>query len=919
MSFRVRLAPYLVSRRLSDRVGLLWHGASGTGRGIILHIKVRGQTLGCSLNPMQSASSNYWWKSRLSRNTMPRPQTSLASWTPWTRDTRANWRPVLQPAPEPFPRSLRVLSASWDSEQAIRDARRGSCLLQVLTLVCTSAPQPGTAVCTILPCTAVFYNTVPLIRPDFQWEPRGLERDARSNQDQIDELEYVLQSWAPQISGLCVLHLPHIGPSCYCDARLLSAPACILGPSSSFYSTLTDCVADMEYTPQRPELPAPGDHRPPLPRRRGPNGPAQVKAAAPTSLPIERDTTQTANTGSARRTSWPTAPLPTPSQGGTSPREPLPRKRRGPGTQLNARHELNSLPDLPMLPVKPLHSISTELIPLYSRYGDPAVELPMDATLKQAHHPRARLLELDVGVCRLRLVDISEVPLSSVCSAPKTSGGTKPKPRAKKMPRPNAGPRACSLKRKVVEAEGRLSTPRADGTQRSAGVRKSRFIKIRGSLRECLRRRPELDKQRQGTLPPAARRRVSTSTAHASGAFVDSTEVTYEPIPCDPVPLTPTEGGGAGEAKDYDAIYKARLSRVLADERKCSLLMWQRAQFLQRAETMRMQALTRANVHTGAADNVSPVADAPTDEVRGTEQAPICARVDGAYMIHACLLPAPVPVLHHFVPCAASSRSLEHWLDIIRQKAQVLDGARLPVVSHGLFLAWNKVYYDPSGVSFFSSLAAQTYTLKLYCAEPVDIGDLETAALSADWAAIAPEFYHKEAMTVWTNACADFALDSQLHSEELSDNGMHYLRLHALCSVPYAAFRDTLSFCMPSTLFRHGSLPSTHRCHLWRVWRFRRPQSRRSRCHRRARPVKSSAVLCRLSIVHSLLQTVLLPVMHFCGGSKNATTTPTTPISYVSRLGPKSEISRQVLRPRCGFIARIYLPTTMCHTYLDVC
>ena len=175
---------------------------------------------------------------------------------------------------------------------------------------------------------------------------------------------------------------------------------------------------------------------------------------------------------------------------------------------------------------------------------------------------------------------------------------------------------------------------------------------------------------------------------------------------------------------------------------------------------MRMQALTRAYVHTGAADNVSPVADAPTDEVRGTEQAPICARVDGVYMIHACFLPATVHILHHFVPCAASSRSSEHWLDIIRQKAQVLGGARLPVVSYGLFLAWNKVYYGLSGVSFFSSLAAQTYNLRMYCAVPVDIGDIETAALSVDWAAIAPEFYHKEAVTVWTNACADFALAS---------------------------------------------------------------------------------------------------------------------------------------------------------------
>ena len=104
------------------------------------------------------------------------------------------------------------------------------------------------------------------------------------------------------------------------------------------------------------------------------------------------------------------APLARTAQAVASTRAPLPRKFKGPRT---AQAGLNSLPNLPMLSVTPLHSISTELIPLFSRYGDPAIELPMDAALKQAHHPRARLLELDVGVCRLRLVDISEVPLRS--------------------------------------------------------------------------------------------------------------------------------------------------------------------------------------------------------------------------------------------------------------------------------------------------------------------------------------------------------------------------------------------------------------------------------------------------------------------------------------------------------------------------
>ena len=136
---------------------------------------------------------------------------------------------------------------------------------------------------------------------------------------------------------------------------------------------------------------------------------------------------------------------------------------------------------------------------------------------------------------------------------------------------------------------------------------------------------------------------------------------------------------------------------------------------------------------------------------------------------------------------------------------------------------------------------------------------------------------------------------------------MHYLHQHALCSVLSAAFRATLPIRMPSALFRRGSLLSTHRCHHWRVWRFRRPQSRRSLGHRRT---------SRLSIVHSLLQTVILPAVHlFRGGSVNAATTPTTPTYFESRLGPKSEISRHVLRPRCGFFARIYLQL-LCTTHI---
>ena len=335
----------------------------------------------------------------------------------------------------------------------------------------------------------------------------------------------------------------------------------------------------MEFTPQRPELPAPGDRRPPLPRRRGPAGPVPVHADTRVSTPRDMDTDTIGDTDRARRTLRLRAPLARTVQAAASTRAPLPRKYKGPRT---AQAGLNSLPNLPMLSVTPLHSISTELIPLFSRYGDPAIELPMDATLKQAHHPRARLLELDVGVCRLRLIDISEVPLCSEHRASVfTDAGTCASTRsskARERTRSKAVPRVSSLRNATMV--GQSSADRSHGFPRT---RKSRFAKIRGSLRECLRRRPDaVDRQtnvsqqnRRGPCvrPRASKRRLGGAPILASGTPVGPTEVTFEPIPCDPEPAAAEELVGETGAKDYDAIYKARLTRILADERKSSLLM----------------------------------------------------------------------------------------------------------------------------------------------------------------------------------------------------------------------------------------------------------------------------------------------------------------------------------------------------------
>ena len=224
-------------------------------------------------------------------------------------------------------------------------------------------------------------------------------------------------SWTSQLFCQGTLHTLFHDQSSLFDSRQAPYFACTHGPTSLGCSALKGCTANMEYTPQRPELPAPGDCRPPLPRRRRPVGlvPMPTVTAVSTTQDAATDTPEDGER--AGRTLRLRAPLARTVQAAASTRAPLPRK---PKRSRTAKVKLNSLPNLPVLSVTLCNSISTEIIPLYSRYGDPAIELPMDATLKQAHHPRARLLELDVGVSRLRLIDISEVSSLQCTSSPGT-------------------------------------------------------------------------------------------------------------------------------------------------------------------------------------------------------------------------------------------------------------------------------------------------------------------------------------------------------------------------------------------------------------------------------------------------------------------------------------------------------------------
>ena len=211
-----------------------------------------------------------------------------------------------------------------------------------------------------------------------------------------------------------------------------------------------------------------------------------------------------------------------------------------------------------------------------------------------------------------------------------------------------------------------------------------------------------------------------------------STEVAFEPIPCDPEPATAEELAGKmgkmGE-KDYDALYKARLTRILADERKSSLLMWQRAQFLQRAEMTKMKALGSMAVHTGASPIVSPDAGTHTEDVGPTsEPTPECARTDGAYMVHcSCFQMACTNVQLGCASFIHSPRPLGHWLDVLKHNAQVLRRHHVPDVLYDLFTVRNEVPDSQTYMSISSSFAAQIHILRLCHTQLAAGGGAETA------------------------------------------------------------------------------------------------------------------------------------------------------------------------------------------------
>ena len=167
--------------------------------------------------------------------------------------------------------------------------------------------------------------------------------------------------------------------------------------------------------------------------------------------------------------------------------------------------------------------------------------------------------------------------------------------------------------------------------------------------------------------------------------------------------------------------------------------------------------------------------------------------------------------------------------------------------------------------------------------------------------------------------CSALASIWQLLSTELYIEASHYetcfSTLYPLmsCSVCLrAAHRQTMSVLGCSAAFSlilpvhisghfvHGKRRPTctlseHRCHLWRMWRFKRPQHRRPLRHRRSGSALISAGLRRkLGLRCGNLSFFQPAVPSNIVTTWTAHPTQPTPPIHTGRLGPKSEASRHI-------------------------
>ena len=206
---------------------------------------------------LRDSSSSFWPSTRMSIKLLPQ-WLQFASWIPWTNQSRTDRLSVPRPGP----------------------------LSRFAVPVVCSASLVASASNAI----------VPYFWPELQWEPRCIAGAEWYGFGRLVAQESDLLSWTSQLFSQGVLHAPFHGQSSPCGSRPVPNIACTHGPTVFSCSTIIGCIANMEFTPQRPELPAPGDRRPPLPRKRGP---AVVHADTKVSTPRDMHTD---TPGDAKRT-----------------------------------------------------------------------------------------------------------------------------------------------------------------------------------------------------------------------------------------------------------------------------------------------------------------------------------------------------------------------------------------------------------------------------------------------------------------------------------------------------------------------------------------------------------------------------------------------------------------------------------------
>ena len=571
----------------------------------------------------------------------------------------------------------------------------------------------------------------------------------------------------------------------------------------------------MSFSPENPELPTPGDHRPPLPRLR--------------RAPIPR-----------RRAFL---------------RTPLPRHRQKPsirdddraGSAVGERGEVrSSVRYAPLLAnVEPVAVLEEEAT-CYTQFGDPEIEIPMTDALKSLYPPGTRLLEADSGSRRTRIVDTSDVTDDAFASFAAQRGDNaqvdplphpdaRPKPRSKKMPRPKSHNKASGSSGVIPAAR------EACVEANTKHLRRLRFLKIRGSLRECLRTKGGviMASKSPRKAPTSKRPAVRIPPAHPQRSGY--TEVTCEPLPKDDAPTEDVMvGRSAPSAPDYDAIHRERLHRVLTDERRRALLMWQREQFFQRAAVVRAQALASRRTSASEVGNPTIAPATVPDPLLMPDPS------TRAYMVPSCeYWRVSCSLCHRHTSNHTLLRSSVSWLAAVRwaSKARNALTTHLYIVSEVSISFFIGAVRGPKSavhtVLQYTTKEDHVHVPSVDGARVVMVAEAITEALPVDrsFFRIANQLGKQqgyEPEKLQGTACVHYCVGSLIHNTcFLSDapfsdapafgsSALRILPVHIML-MPLGACRLDLSLLV------------CRRSRMWRWWRFRKALARRLRRVRRKR------------------------------------------------------------------------------------